>query len=255
MNEPISNIFKSTIIFLSVFLFSFYYLSTSMFPLDFRSGVVKVYGNAGHGSGSIVKSTDKKSYILTNKHVCEGVNYSQEEINTLTRIKEDVSSCLLDPQGSRCSNAIQEYELFVKNIKHIGREVNIKFNNLKHSDIKGKVVKISSRADLCLIEINEGSLPTIKLARNQASPGDKITSIGNPLYMTNAQTEGYVGDEINYEGKPYQHHTGIIFGGNSGGPVVSSKRGELVGVNTLGTPQPTASYMIPLREIKKFLEE
>ena len=116
-------------------------------------------------------------------------------------------------------------------------------------------MKIGKNVDLCLVEVNEGNLPVIQLAKNQAVPGDHILSIGNPKYMTNAQTEGFVGDMIEHEGNPYQHHTGIIFGGNSGGPVVSYERGELVGVNTLGTPEPTASYMIPLREIKKFLEE
>lgn len=255
MSDPGKSLFKlaATMLLLTAFIFD--QITTHALPRNFRQTVVMVYGNSGHGSGSVVKSTDKKSLILTNRHVCEGVGYTEAEINTIKDITKGAMICMFAPESEDCLKIISEYEKFLKSLNHIGREVTIKFNNLKHPDIKGKVLRMSDKADLCLVEVQEGNLPVMELARNEAIPGDKVTSIGNPKYMTNHQTQGFVGDEIDYQGRPYQQHSGIIMGGNSGGPVVSADRGELVGVNTLGTPDPTASYMIPLREIKKFLEE
>lgn len=254
MSDPGKSLFKTSAIMLLLTAFIFDQIAAHAIPRNFRATVVKIYGSSGHGSGSVIKSTDKKSLILTNRHVCEGVAYTPEEILQIKEITKNAMICFFAPESEECNKLKSDYDKLLKSFNHIGRVVSIKFNNLKHPDIKGKVVRMSDKADLCLVEVQEGNLPVMQLSRNQAIPGDKITSIGNPLYMENAQTQGFVGDEIEYEGRPYQHHTGIIYGGNSGGPVVS-ERGELVGVNTLGTPHPTASYMIPLREIKKFLEE
>jgi len=255
MSDPGKSLFKVAVVAFLLNLLVFDQIMSNVLPRNFRAAVVQVYGKAGHGSGSIVKSTDKKSYILTNRHVCEGIAYTQQELTTINAIIQKGESCLFDPYGQECMAVKDEYNAFMKSLNHIGREVSIKFNNLNHPDIKGKVLRLSTKADLCLVEVNEGNLPEIELAKDRAVPGDKILSIGNPKYMTNAQTSGFVGDDMTHEGRPYQHHTGIIMGGNSGGPVVSEDRGELVGINTLGTSDPTASYMIPLTEIKKFLEE
>ena len=254
MSDPSKSTFKLAAIMLLLTVFMFNLIAKYAIPRDFRATVVKVYGNTGHGSGSVIFSDDHCSQILTNRHVCEGVAYTEKEITKIKNMLKDSFECIFIPDSPKCIKIANDYNNFIKSLNHIGREVNIKFNNLDHSDIKGKVLRMGDNVDLCIVEVQEGNLPVLQVARNEAVPGDKITSIGNPKYMTNAQTQGFVGDEIDYEGRPYQHHTGIIFGGNSGGPVVN-ERGEIVGVNTLGTPDPTASFMIPLREIKKFLRK
>lgn len=255
MDDQNKSLYSFMFLMLFVTLLIFHTISKQAIPRDFRKTVVKVYSELGHGSGSIVKSTDKKSYILTNKHVCNGIALTKDEILLNKELQMGVIFvCSIAPTSNECATALTLLKKFEDSINTIGRTTNIRFNNLKHNDVIGKIVKLGKNVDLCLIELNEGNLPVMYLSRYRAVPGDKILSIGNPKYMTNAQTEGYVGDDMVYEDRNYQHHTGIIMGGNSGGPVCSL-RGELVGVNTLGTPDPTASYMIPLEDIKNFLEE
>ena len=80
MSDPGKSLFKLMFGMLMVTMIIFDQIATQALPRNFRQTVVMVYGKSGHGSGSVIKSTDKKSLILTNRHVCEGVGYTEEEI-------------------------------------------------------------------------------------------------------------------------------------------------------------------------------
>lgn len=252
MSEPsILRLFLTTFISYCMIMFT---IVSTVLPFNYRATVVKVIGYSGHGSGMVIKSDSKKSLVLTNKHVCNGVIYTLDEIEDLKVIMKKGTICYIDYNHPDCLAAIKEYNEFVSSISGIGREVDIKFNNYNNLTLKGTIKKISSKYDLCLVEVNQGDLPTIQIARNSPVAGDHVFTIGNPLNMENHQTDGWVGDYITYQGNNYQHISSEIYPGNSGGASVND-RGELVGVNTLGSEVPTGSYMIPLEDIKDFLEE
>ena len=226
-------------------------ISYNMLPKNYHKSVVKLYGLAGSGSGSVVESNSKYSIILTNRHVCDGVTLNKQELETLTRLEKKIMSCMVNFQED-CIPALIEYKKLNAGIQSMGRNISVKFNNYNHQDVVGKVIKLSEKADLCLIKINLGNLPTIQLSRENAAPLQHIFSIGNPLNMTNHLTDGYVGDSMTDNGRVYQLITAEIWPGNSGGPTVNY-RGELVGVNTLKGQVATENYMIPLDVVKDFL--
>jgi len=250
MVDPEKYINKLALIMLLITGIIFHYITKYSLPRNFRATTVMVYGYSGHGSGSIIHSDSKHSLILTNRHVCEGIVKSKEEVEKFKQLNGKRNSCIIKVTPD-CFSLSQEYMDLEKSINPIGRFVMVKFNNYNHTDILARVKEMSDESDLCIVETFKGDLPTIQLSRNSSEAGDKIISIGNPLDVQNHQTDGYVGNYIMYENKLYQQHSGIIYPGNSGGPVVN-ERGELVGVNTL-VSEPSLTYMIPLTVIKKFL--
>lgn len=227
-------------------------LSVANKPYNFRETAVKVMGSSGHGSGSIVDSTLEKSLILTNRHVCNRATLTQEERLQSQRLQSGLLACMFG-MNPECRKAITAYKSFMESLDGTGKTMTIKFNNLDLPDIKGIVKVVSKHADLCLVEIPKGLLPIIKISKRKARPGDKVIALGNPLDMTNHMTDGYVGDEIEYQGNKYQHHTAEFYAGSSGSATVNMSK-ELVGVNTLGTKVATQGYMINLTDIILFLQ-
>lgn len=223
-------------------------------PYNFRESVVMVYKDGfGHGSGSIIKSTKTHSLVLTNKHVCVGLA-TPKEVETKLQLLEGLGRilCSMSPDSLQCKQFEKQYDSIVDAINPVGRKVDIKFNNLPLKDTKGTILNISKKYDLCVVKITVGNLPVIRIADENAKPGDHVTALGNPLWYTNHQTDGYVGDLYDKEKNKYQHHTAEFYPGSSGSPTVNDS-GELVGVNTLGTQVPTGGLMVPLNNIKDFI--
>jgi S1-C subfamily serine protease len=229
------------------------YMDTSN---DYRKTIVKISGDGGHGSGSIIKisENERDAFILTNKHVCLGVTKTVEELNLVTELNRSLFLCQIT-QDKACIDDLNKRIADIFNEeKTIGKTVTIKFNNLEHKDIIGTVLRMSKKKDLCIVKIENDDFPVIKIAKEKAKLFDHVFSLGNPLDMTNHLTDGYVGDTMDYEGASYQLITSEIYPGSSGSPTVNDN-GELVGVNTLKGEAPTQSYMIPLNDVLDFLEE
>ena len=99
-----------------------------------------------------------------------------------------------------------------------------------------KLLRWDEKNDLAIMEIDE-SLPGLVPSENYAVSGWWTMAMGNPLdvdfkettVLYNSTTFGY----ISYVLSEYWNYTSAtINGGNSGGPLVSS-RGEYIGINTL----------------------
>lgn len=230
-------------------------------PYSFRESVVKVTGSSGHGSGSIVDSNEKETLIMTNRHVCKMGSLTEAELDQMSKFEFSMYICAvirdsgqMNPEAKiLCDARALEYEKFKATVTYLGKQMTIMFNNLKIPDIKGVIVNISDASDLCLLKLPVGNLPPIRIAKVIPVPGTHITALSNPREMTNHQTDGYVGDNMDYEGNTYTLITAEFYAGSSGSPTVNDD-GELVGVNTLGTNLATQGYMIPLVDIILFLQ-
>lgn len=189
----------------------------------------------GGGTGFAIKGASGKDYIMTNRHVC-GV-----QANGVIRVQ------------------VGEAEPIFR-----------------------KVVYMDDIHDLCLIEGVDGLAP-ISLGSNQ-NAGDSIYVVGHPgLRMLTVSKGEYIGRrtiEMMYQvlrkedcpgsvypadafykfftGKDFictKHYeslttTAVVYGGNSGSPVVN-RLGNLVGVCFAGnTEQEHDTYMVPLRYVQ-----
>ena len=251
---------------------------------DFKQTSVKIMGAYGHGSGAVIDSTDTESLILTNKHVCEGiadtaelkksleiVNYmlfNAPECTTfkcLTKSDRENGPLLfkvfLTLESTRAESVLKQFEKDPTNPVNlqkaiqagINAAIQVKFMNLPRENAGASIIAVSPEVDLCLIKVQVGNLPVLKIANKKPSVGTKVQTIGNPHDAENHMVDGYVGNDKRIWGDMYTLITAPIFPGQSGSATVNMQ-GELVGVNTLSDLRAASiGYMIPLEDIKMFI--
>lgn len=223
---------------------------------DHKRALTKVVGEFGHGSGHIIDTNKTHSTILTNRHVCDGINRDPELEKAIEANAFIVFLLTIKGDEVHLKEAMDTSKvLLAKQAKNIAKPFTIEFKGIKKKDTKSSARVLSKYADLCLITINHGNMPVAKISRTRAKTYDRVQTHSNPGFMVNAITEGFVGDDIEVNGNIYQHHTAVIFGGSSGSGTFN-ENGEMVGVNTLsasGHGYTTASYMIPLDVITLFI--
>jgi len=114
--------------------------------------------------------------------------------------------------------------------------VRVRYGEVMELETQGTIVSVDEENDLALIEI-EPSLPFLPESEDYAVRGWWTMAMGNPLEPDlNVTLERYVTfGHIGYVYDEYYNFTSATLNrGNSGGPLVNS-RGELIGINTLGS--------------------
>lgn len=205
------------------------------------SSVVQVLSPAGGGgTGFAIQAASGTNYIATNRHVCESA------INGWMVIKQDEGKPMFK-----------------------------------------RVVYKDSRHDLCLVEGDKRFKP-LKLANFEPEKGDFHYVIGHPglrqLTVSQGEHIGYFNVEMldlsarekkqclgkiidlnilqqMFMGREWvcvrnfrsYSTTAVVYGGNSGSPVVN-KYGSVIGVVFAGDPQQERNnFVVPLHELKRVL--
>ncbi len=114
--------------------------------------------------------------------------------------------------------------------------VRVRYGEVMELETPGTIVSVDEENDLALIEI-EPTIPFLPESEDYAVRGWWTMAMGNPVepdlnvilerYVTFGNI-GYIYDEY------YNFTSATLNRGNSGGPLVNS-RGELIGINTLGS--------------------
>ena len=200
------------------------------------NGSVFVNDFMGMGSGTIIKTTKRCTYVLTCAHVVAKFHEFQEK-------------------GYMITGAL--------GYNKTGR----------NNDITGMVIypyeilKYDEEVDLALLRIFEvdKNLNVIKIADNEPNKGDMIFTVGNPLGFIRTISKGILANKI--EG--FFICENVITYGNSGGGLYN-QNGELIGVpsNVMGykggldkdgkdsfIPESSLGLSRDLRTIKEFLRQ
>jgi serine protease Do len=139
------------------------------------------------------------------------------------------------------------------------KEVKIKTADAK--EFTGKVIGISKETDIALIRVKglEGLEP-LKMATRKMEIGDEVLALGNPLGLENTVTTGIIsGVERDFDITPFHYDdvyqiSAPIARGNSGGPLIDGKTGEVLGVNSAVINEGVIGFSIPIQSVLPLVE-
>ncbi len=141
------------------------------------------------------------------------------------------------------------------------RKVKVKTADARILD--GEVIGAGTETDVAVVRVPElvGAKP-LKLADKAAEVGDEVLALGSPLGLQNTVTTGIVsGTGRDFTIDPYVYNnlyqiSAPIAPGNSGGPLVDSKTGAVLGINSaVVTEQNSIGFSIPVTGIRDTVEK
>jgi S1-C subfamily serine protease len=194
------------------------------------NGSVFVRGIRGLGTGTVIKKSENRMYILTCYHVVE-------DIIEVNQMGLDIGATIGYSKNEDESNEI------------IGMIT-----------YKANILKYDKEVDLALLEVKtvDDTLEEIPIADKEPQKGDIVYSVGNPKGLLRTISKGILSNKL--EGFYFSDNTTTY--GNSGGGLFNSN-GELIGVpsNVMGyevgkdmfVPESSLGLSRDLYTIKSFL--
>lgn len=140
------------------------------------------------------------------------------------------------------------------------RQVKVKTADAR--ELIGEVIGISTEVDVAVVRVPElanlGNLSLVKYEK--ASVGDEVLSIGSPLGLQNTVTTGMIsGVGRSLQLSPYTYSdlyqiSTPISHGNSGGPLVDTSTGYVLGINSAGLENSSIGFSIPIVNVLPLIE-
>jgi hypothetical protein len=124
------------------------------------------------------------------------------------------------------------------------KEATATFSNGEKAKVLGTLM-MDPKRDIAIIKIEKSGLPTLNLAAELPRKGESVVACGAPRGLSFSYSEGII--SAVRQGKELSEHdeevmpgtwvqtTAPISPGNSGGPLVSRRTGEVVAANTLAS--------------------
>lgn len=206
-----------------------------------------VFGDDGEAKPMSASAENIYEASLNRIAVIKKVKPSVVAISTVA-YTEDFFFGLREVQGSGSGFVFAKdaYNVYIATNNHVingAKDITVSFN--EDTPVSGRVVGTDQNADLAVVSVTTADLKaaginevTLAVFGSSAdvSVGDPVIAIGNALGEGITATSGIVSaisKRINLQGRTLtviQSDTAIN-GGNSGGPLFSSK-GEVIGINT-----------------------
>lgn len=150
----------------------------------------------------------------------------------------------------------------VTNAHVVANASNVKVKTSDSREFSGVVIGVSSETDVGLVRV-QGLVGTdpLKIARDRKGEvGDEVLALGTPLGLENTVTTGIIsGVDRDFVLEPFKYEdvyqiSAPIAHGNSGGPLIDSKTGEVLGINSAGMDEGSIGFSIPINSILPLIE-
>lgn len=161
------------------------------------------------------------------------------------------SGFLYNDQGDLITNAH-----VVTGVRHV------RVKTADARELTGEVIGISTEVDIAVVRVPElaggESLSLVKYEK--ASVGDEVLSVGSPLGLHNTVTTGIIsGVGRSLQIPPYTYSdlyqiSTPISHGNSGGPLVDTTSGAVLGINSAGLENSSIGFSIPIVNVLPVIE-
>lgn len=186
------------------------------------------------------KSLDLKSIIHeTEKNVVQ--IEGQSEKSTITG-----SGFLYNNKGDIITNA---------HVVNDAQAIYVKTANAR--TYPAAVIGVGKELDVAVVRVPQlaGQNPLAIAENADAEIGDEVIALGSPHGFQNTVTLGIISGmarNFSVDGFAYNNVYQIsaqITHGNSGGPLVNRKTGEVIGINSVGTEDGTIGFSIPINQV------
>ncbi|ARK32296.1 S1C family serine protease [Halalkalibacter krulwichiae] len=150
----------------------------------------------------------------------------------------------------------------VTNAHVVGNATEVQVKTTDNREFSGTVIGLSETIDVALVRVDglKGTESLNMRKKKRAEVGDEVLAIGSPLGYQNTVTTGIVsGLERAFEVPPYHYEdmyqiSAPIAPGNSGGPLIDRKTGEVLGINSAAADQGSIGFSIPMPNVITLIE-
>ncbi|SMF91366.1 Trypsin-like serine proteases, typically periplasmic, contain C-terminal PDZ domain [Paenibacillus uliginis N3/975] len=184
--------------------------------------------------------------------VKEIIKQSQKKVFTVKTMDGLGSGFLFNRYGDLLTNAhvVEGYS-------------DVTVTGLDKQEYAGTVIGIGASMDVAVIRVPglAGKDPLPLETRNKAEVGDPVLALGSPHGLENTVTTGIIsGLDREFELDQYVYSnlyqtSAPIAPGNSGGPLINSDTGKVVGINSAIMKQGTIGFSIPISQVAAMVEE
>jgi serine protease Do len=127
---------------------------------------------------------------------------------------------------------------------------------------EGMVIGRSDATDVALIRVPElaNKNPFQVMKDKNFEVGDEVIALGSPLGLQNTATTGIISGVDRdftidgYEYKGVYQISAPISPGNSGGPLLDMKTGEVLGINSAKVGEETIGFSIPIKQVLSLVD-
>lgn len=199
---------------------------------------------------------------ITSSVVKISVDYVAQDKITLALVQKGYSATGF----SIAATDVVSFILTNKHVCDMGPNANYTLTLQSGGKVSATFIRIDPFADICLLKAN-GIIPPLTLAKQNASQGDRVMTIGAPdgayPLMGDGMVSGYYNthmkNDIDEDGSFEVHFrsqvmSAPVYPGSSGSPVLDVN-GEVVGiVFAVRNEKEHIAFIVPVSEVWRFLD-
>lgn len=228
---------------------SVYYYHQNHLHQKFTSLKDKAQKDAVKGKAILTSSTPKKSNVPMN---LKGIiQETQKDVVTITvDNSKQGSGFLYNKSGDIITNA-----------HVVDGAKNVTITTSDSRELEGTVIGVSQDVDVAVVRVpGMSNNNPLSISNKKAEIGDEVLALGSPLGLENTVTTGIIsGVGRDFDIAPFHYSDAYqisapIAPGNSGGPLINSETGEVLGINTAGTDQGSIGFSIPIVNVLSLVE-
>lgn len=150
----------------------------------------------------------------------------------------------------------------VTNAHVVANAKNLRVKTSDSREFSGTVIGVSKDTDIAVVRVPglEGTTPLDISTGQKAEIGDEVLAFGSPLGLQNTVTTGIISSiDRDFDIEPFHYEdlyqiSAPIAPGNSGGPLVDSNTGKVIGINSAGMDQGSIGFSIPIISVLPVLQ-
>ncbi|GGF12808.1 peptidase S1 [Halobacillus andaensis] len=151
----------------------------------------------------------------------------------------------------------------ITNAHVVANTEDVQVINVDSKEMSGKVIGSSRSTDIAVVRVPdlEGKDPLAIQESENAPLLTEVLALGSPLGLQNTVTRGEIsGLDRNFELDPFTYEdvyqiSAPISPGNSGGPLLNAKTGEVIGINSAKLGDESIGFSIPVLDILPMVKQ